>query len=236
MLAGGRRPLLVAALGALVVAPSCRASQPSALEAASKELADNPSAEVPPPPPQSTRAHPSKRPADARGAPATRPVAGAPATRPTSSPAPASASPAPSTPAAETPAAAQGPGPFETDNVLFDGERILLKVRIEFDDSHRFVADASKGALDDLARLLVERPRIAKVEIQSHRHSRMKTGGRNVTQQRADAVRNYLVQHGVELSRLTAVGYADQVPIDTNRTADGRRANTRVEIHVRELR
>lgn len=51
-----------------------------------------------------------------------------------------------------------------------------------------------------------------------------------LSQRRANAVRAYLVSKGVSASSLTAVGYGEQHPIASNRTAAGRRANIRVEI------
>jgi outer membrane protein OmpA-like peptidoglycan-associated protein len=51
-----------------------------------------------------------------------------------------------------------------------------------------------------------------------------------LSQQRADAVRAYLVSKGVPADALTAVGYGTQHPVATNGTAAGRAQNIRVEI------
>jgi outer membrane protein OmpA-like peptidoglycan-associated protein len=51
-----------------------------------------------------------------------------------------------------------------------------------------------------------------------------------LSQQRADAVKTYLVSKGVPTASLTAVGYGAQRPIANNRTAAGRAQNMRVEI------
>ena len=48
--------------------------------------------------------------------------------------------------------------------------------------------------------------------------------------QRADAVTAYLISRGVPPASLTAIGYGAQHPIASNRTAAGRRQNTRVEV------
>ena len=52
----------------------------------------------------------------------------------------------------------------------------------------------------------------------------------DVSRQRADAVRAYLVSKGVPAASLTAAGYGSRHPVASNRTAAGRRKNMRVEI------
>jgi OOP family OmpA-OmpF porin len=51
-----------------------------------------------------------------------------------------------------------------------------------------------------------------------------------LSQQRADAVKAYLVSKGVAAASLTAVGYGPARPVGNNRTAAGRAQNNRVEM------
>ena len=53
-----------------------------------------------------------------------------------------------------------------------------------------------------------------------------------LSQQRADAVRNYLVQQGVDGSMLVAKGFGDTKPIATNDTEEGKFRNRRIEFSV----
>jgi outer membrane protein OmpA-like peptidoglycan-associated protein len=53
-----------------------------------------------------------------------------------------------------------------------------------------------------------------------------------VSELRANAVKSYLVGKGVAPSRMTTVGHGAQNAIATNRTAEGRRLNRRVEIEI----
>lgn len=53
-----------------------------------------------------------------------------------------------------------------------------------------------------------------------------------LSQARADAIRNYLLKHGVHASRITAKGYGSSDPVATNDTPDGRQLNRRTEVHI----
>ena len=54
-----------------------------------------------------------------------------------------------------------------------------------------------------------------------------------LSQQRADAVREYLVQHGVPASMLTSAGYGDTKPVASNDTDEGRFRNRRIEFNAK---
>ena len=51
-----------------------------------------------------------------------------------------------------------------------------------------------------------------------------------LSENRANAVRNYLVSIGVDASLLTTHGYGESKPVASNKTAEGRRKNRRVEL------
>ena len=53
-----------------------------------------------------------------------------------------------------------------------------------------------------------------------------------LSQARAQAVVNYLVRNGMDMNKLTVVGYGDTKPIATNATPEGRARNRRVELVV----
>jgi outer membrane protein OmpA-like peptidoglycan-associated protein len=54
-----------------------------------------------------------------------------------------------------------------------------------------------------------------------------------LSQQRADAVRTYLIQQGVPEAMLVAKGYGDARPIAGNDTEEGRFHNRRIEFTAR---
>jgi outer membrane protein OmpA-like peptidoglycan-associated protein len=55
---------------------------------------------------------------------------------------------------------------------------------------------------------------------------------RMISELRASAVKTYLVGKGIAPSRMTAVGHGARNSIATNKTAEGRRLNSRVEIEI----
>lgn len=56
-----------------------------------------------------------------------------------------------------------------------------------------------------------------------------------LSEDRANNVRNYLVNYGVAPSRITAMGFGEDFPVATNATESGRQQNRRVEITLEPL-
>lgn len=54
-----------------------------------------------------------------------------------------------------------------------------------------------------------------------------------LSEERANAVRNYLIKQGVPAESLTAIGYGQENPIADNSTEEGRTKNRRIEFNVR---
>lgn len=84
--------------------------------------------------------------------------------------------------------------------------------------------------LDGLASRLFAYPG-TNIEIQGHIDDRAGPRSRALTQQRAEAVTEYLSNRGIEARRMKAVGYGSTQPIAPNRTAQGRASNRRIQIH-----
>ena len=81
--------------------------------------------------------------------------------------------------------------------------------------------------------MLAEHPAL-KLTIEGHTDDQG-DAAQNLTlsERRAGSVRDYLVDQGVPSSRITARGYGESRPKDTNSTPEGRQLNRRVEIHIR---
>lgn len=92
----------------------------------------------------------------------------------------------------------------------------------------------SGPAIVRIAELLAAYPDL-RVEVHAHVHSKQKRPPANdLTEQRAQAVADRLVQLGVDPRRVGSVGHGSVRPIASNRSAAGRERNERVEVHLLE--
>jgi len=90
--------------------------------------------------------------------------------------------------------------------------------------------------LNRMALLIKAAPAGTVLEISGHTDdSGDATARMNLSLERAQAVRNYLIQQGVEPDALVATGYGDTRPVATNDTEEGRFRNCRIEFALREL-
>lgn len=73
----------------------------------------------------------------------------------------------------------------------------------------------------------------AKVEVGGHTDWKGRAP-RNLalSQKRADAVRDALIEAGIDASRISAKGYGEELPVASNETDSGRARNRRIEIRV----
>ena len=103
---------------------------------------------------------------------------------------------------------------------------------IEFETGKSTIKKKSFPLLDQIANIFIENANYV-IEVQGHTDNVGKPDmNLRLSQQRADAVKNYLAKKGVEASRMTAVGYGQEVPIADNKTKAGRQKNRRVEFKI----
>ena len=98
-------------------------------------------------------------------------------------------------------------------------------------DSHELLPQ-SYNELRRLLELMSAYPNM-KIELRGHTDSTgTRAGNQRLSEARAQAVADYLVEHGVDSRRLTANGYGGTVPLESNTTPEGRARNRRVEYRV----
>ncbi len=111
--------------------------------------------------------------------------------------------------------------------------RFLQQVR--FATNEAALLPESRALLDEVVRTLRVQPSIRRVEIQGHSDDvGSEAFNLDLSQRRAEAVRAYLVEAGINPARLSAQGYGLSRPKEPNTTDEGRAANRRVELHILE--
>lgn len=111
------------------------------------------------------------------------------------------------------------------------GSRVVLK-NIFFDYDKASLRSESKTELKRLKAVLVDNPNMS-LEIGGHTDSRGSSDyNTRLSKNRAKAVVDYLIQNGIDQSRLTYKGYGKSDPVATNDTEEGRQENRRVEFKV----
>lgn len=103
---------------------------------------------------------------------------------------------------------------------------------INFELGKALILRDSYAILDRAARVLKEFPEI-RLEVSGHTDN---TGSpaynKELSQKRAEAVKDYLVGRGIDAARLTAVGYGMDRPLGPNDTPQGRAKNRRTEFKL----
>ena len=101
---------------------------------------------------------------------------------------------------------------------------------ILFDTGKSSIKKQSESVLQNITAILKEYPR-AKFSIDGHTDSvGSKALNQRLSEARASAVMTYLIENGIDSGRLTATGYGEENPIDSNATREGRKNNRRVEV------
>lgn len=108
-------------------------------------------------------------------------------------------------------------------------EKASFTLEVQYPTGSSTLGSESYPHLNRLAQFLNEHPD-TKLEIQGHTDNvGNKKSNKKLSEARANSVRDYLIQkNGIQPSRLSAYGYGDEKPIDTNATPDGRSKNRRV--------
>ena len=123
------------------------------------------------------------------------------------------------------------PEPEPEKPVVVKKEKIELDRTIQFEPNSAKLIEDSKTLLDEVAKALAEHPEIKLVKVEGHTDSRMGTRhNKKLSIQRANSVRSYLIQKGVEKNRLTAHGFGETQPVSDNGTWKGRFENRRVDL------
>lgn len=101
---------------------------------------------------------------------------------------------------------------------------------IEYEAGEYGILSFYRNRLDDLSVTLKEHPDV-KVEIVGHSDALgQEARNKALSLKRAEVVKDYLVEKGIDAARITAKGMSDTQPVAPNTTSVGRQKNRRVEV------
>lgn len=111
------------------------------------------------------------------------------------------------------------PKTYTLDNVYFDTGKSTLRAE-------------SYKELNELAEFLLVKKNMV-IEIAGHTDNvGQKEANMKLSQDRANAVRNYLIKKGVKPENIQAKGYGDTQPVAANDTDAGKQKNRRTEVRI----
>ncbi len=110
--------------------------------------------------------------------------------------------------------------------------RVVLLDNIFFNFDKATLLDESIVELKTVKRYLKDNP-VLTIEIRGHTDDKGSDDyNLKLSQERAEAVKNWLVEHGVSAERLVAKGYGENEPLQPNTSPENRALNRRTEFKV----
>jgi len=128
------------------------------------------------------------------------------------------------------PAAEPAPAPVVVE------QKISLSAGALFDVNSDSLKSAGKQELSELAGGIKAMQKVQRVNITGHTDSSgAESYNQVLSERRANAVRNYLLEQGVSSTVISTSGMGESQPVASNSTREGRARNRRVEITIEGL-
>lgn len=119
--------------------------------------------------------------------------------------------------------------------VRIRARQITIRRQVNFATDSADILPESDALLSEVADVILRHPELTRIQIQGHTDNR---GGeqhnQDLSQRRAESVRDWLVRAGVDASRLEARGFGQTEPLVPNITAANRARNRRVQFVILE--
>ncbi len=123
----------------------------------------------------------------------------------------------------------------DADLATLRTDRIEISQRVLFYTDEARLRVESYPVLDAVVATIRNNPDITKLRVEGHTDSDgVDAYNVRLAVARANTVRDYLIDAGIEATRLVAKGYGEGCPVSTNRTDEGKEQNRRVEFIVLE--
>lgn len=120
---------------------------------------------------------------------------------------------------------------FKVD-IQFEPSRTFVLEDCNFETGKALLEPESYNVIDELISYLKRKPD-QRIEIGGHTDN-VGTAASNIklSEERANAVRSYIISRGIEADRVTAKGYGMSEPVADNKTEEGRAMNRRTEVKL----
>lgn len=119
--------------------------------------------------------------------------------------------------------------------VVLTPEKIDIKDSVYFETAKAVIKPESFELLDEVADIIKDHPELAKIRIEGHTDSRGSAAyNKDLSQKRADSVRMYMQNKGVDASRLESIGFGEEKPLDPAENKAAWTKNRRVDFFVSE--
>jgi len=117
--------------------------------------------------------------------------------------------------------------------VTIQGNELKLGDKILFETDSAKILGQSSALLEEVADVMSKHPEFEQIEVQGHTdNTSTPEHNQTLSDQRANAVRDWLVKAGVSGGRLVAKGYGQNKPLAPNVTEANRQKNRRVQFII----
>lgn len=115
--------------------------------------------------------------------------------------------------------------------------KLVLDKAVTFKTGTTELTDEGKLALVQVKDFLIQKDYITTLRVEGHLdNDGIETTIQGLTEKRALAVCNWLIENGIDCKRLIAVGFGSTKPIASNDTPEGKAKNRRIEFIPAALR
>ncbi|MDP4282185.1 MAG: OmpA family protein [Bacteroidota bacterium] len=119
-----------------------------------------------------------------------------------------------------------------TLNLKFDPPKVWTLKNVFFDTGLSSIRKESFPALNELVEALKSKSSMV-IEIAGHTDNvGQSEANQKLSSDRANAIRDYLIKHGIGPKRVIAKGYGETQPVASNDTPEGRQQNRRTEVRI----
>ncbi|MBH0027103.1 OmpA family protein [Pseudoalteromonas sp. SWN29] len=113
-----------------------------------------------------------------------------------------------------------------------DNLRLVMPSNITFATAQSYISSGFNDTLDAIAKVMNKYEKTY-LSVEGHTDSTGKDSfNMNLSRERAQSVKDYLVNQQIMATRISTMGYGETRPIATNDSANGRAQNRRVEIQI----